>query len=82
MSQYSLLSPQVPRTAALESGASTLEYVMAASVLFFVAVALLNLVNSSSRAYYNAAALGAGRLDGLAPCGPHSALDPAKGECF
>jgi hypothetical protein len=65
-----------------ESGASTLEYVMAASILFFVSVALLNLVNSSTRAYYDAATLGTGSERGLAPCGPHSALDPAKGECF
>ena len=65
-----------------EHGASTLEYVMAASILFFVSVALLNLVNSSTRAYYDAASLGTGGENGLAPCGPHSALDPENGECY
>ncbi len=65
-----------------------LDYVLASSVLFFLAASLVTLIDKMAAGYYQAARIAAGNPanavgqpiesigfhGGFAPCGPHSAL--------
>lgn len=71
-----------------EAGAAILDYVLASSILFFLAVALLSLVSQMAIGYYRASHTASGNPinpegspitadefpGGFAPCGPHSRL--------
>lgn len=71
-----------------EAGAAILDYVLASSILFFLAVALLSIISQMAVGYYRASHTASGNPinpegtaiaadefpGGFAPCGPHSRL--------
>lgn len=69
-----------------DQGAAILDYLLASSVLFFFATAMVTLIDTMATGYYRAAEIAAGNpttpsgtpilgfAGGFAPCGPHSKL--------